>query len=93
MASFQRGHTTYDEVVAQIGQPTALSVTADGARVAVWAYTRVTTRAVSCVPVVGLIAGGTDAKTQSVSLRFAPDCTLIDSASIQSQAGAHVGFL
>ncbi len=73
MASFQRGHTTYDEVVAQIGQPTALSVTADGARVAGWAYTRVTTRAASYVPVVGLFAGGADAHTHSVTLRFAPD--------------------
>ena len=92
VAAFQKGRTTYAEAVAQLGPPTAVSLAPDGSRVAIYSYSRATTRAATFVPVVGLFAGGADVSGQSVALRFAANGTFLDFTSTQTQIGAHAGL-
>jgi hypothetical protein len=70
VAKFAPGKTTYGEVIQALGPPTTSIVRADGHRVILYTYAQARMRASSFVPVVGLFAGGMDAKSTNVSFEF-----------------------
>ncbi len=92
VASFVKGHTTMGEAEAALGEPNATATKADGSTVLVYTYTRTSVRAVTFVPIVGAFAGGADAKSQTVALRFAADGTYLSAESATGSAGAGYGL-
>jgi hypothetical protein len=88
MASFEKGKTTYAQVVQALGPPVSVTNTSDGTRIAVYSYVHSQARAASFIPVVGLFAGGADAQSQAVTFTFGPDGTLKDYSTTTSNVGA-----
>lgn len=93
VAQFQRGVTTYDQVVSAFGQPQVVSKTADGHTVIAYAYTQTQVRGATFIPVVGLFAGGADANQQSESFTFDKNGILQDYTTMQSQACSGNGVM
>ncbi len=81
---FEKGKSTEAEVIARLGTPTSTTRMADGSRLDAYAYTQAQARAASFIPVVGLMAGGADAKVSIVSFKFGPDGLLVDWTSTAS---------
>jgi len=89
---FQKGATTYDQVVAALGDPTSVSTASDGKKAAVYSYAQSKIRPESFIPYVGLVAGGADVKSTAVVFRFDANERLVDYSSTMSNAGAGYGF-
>ena len=70
VSGFATGHTTYDDVVAQLGQPTTVKNSADGTRTASFTHTSVRARPESFIPLVGGFVGGADGTAHTVDFRF-----------------------
>jgi hypothetical protein len=92
VASFVRGRTTVAEAEAALGEPNGMEQKADGSTALSYVYTRTSVRAVTFVPIVGAFAGGADAKTQKVVLRFGTDGTYQGADSASGSAGAGYGL-
>lgn len=69
LATIEKGKTTYDEVVARLGEPTTLTVAEDGTRVATYGYAKGNSAAV--IPIASLFAGGL--KIDAVTTTFTFD--------------------
>ncbi|HEY3939510.1 MAG TPA: hypothetical protein VGL97_18910, partial [Bryobacteraceae bacterium] len=70
VAGFERGHTTYADVVGRLGTPNTDALAADGTRIVVYSYTQARARPESFIPIVGPLVGGTDATTTGYEFRF-----------------------
>ena len=92
LASFEKGKTTYSQVVAQLGQPNATTFMNDGRRVIVYSYVQAQARPESFIPIVGLFVGGADARSNMVSMVFTQDGVLESSSASESQVGVGTGF-
>jgi hypothetical protein len=92
VASFVKGRTTVAEAEDALGQPNAMSTAPDGTTVLVYSYAHSSVRAATFIPVVGMFAGGTDTKSQSVVLRFGTDGTYRDASSSAGQVGVTTGL-
>jgi hypothetical protein len=73
VATFQQGKTSYQEVVARLGQPQNSILSPNGSRTIAYAYSEVQTNPVTFVPVVGLFAGSSNVHSESIAFRFGPD--------------------
>jgi hypothetical protein len=85
---FEKGKTTYGDVVQRLGPPTTNMMASDGTRTAMYTYTRSQARASSFIPVVGLFAGGADTQMTQVAFRFDTAGRLLDYTSSESNLGA-----
>ncbi len=85
--SFVVGKSTYNDVVAKLGDPTTTTVNADGTRVAEYSYTAIQERPESFIPYIGGLIGGADAKSNSVIFTFDKRNLLLSTTSSQSQQG------
>jgi outer membrane protein assembly factor BamE (lipoprotein component of BamABCDE complex) len=93
VAKFAPGKTTYGEVIQALGPPTTSIVRADGHRVILYTYAQARMRASSFVPVVGLFAGGMDAKSTNVSFEFDTQGVLVNDSTSQTQIGTGTGLI
>jgi outer membrane protein assembly factor BamE (lipoprotein component of BamABCDE complex) len=89
---FQKGVTTYPEVVAALGDPTTVTTDSDGKKSAVYTYAQSKIRPESFIPYVGLFAGGADVKSTAVVFRFDSADKLVDYSTSMSNAGAGYGL-
>jgi S1-C subfamily serine protease len=85
VSKFVAGQTTYDQIVAALGQPNAVAVAADGRRAATYSYVHSQARPESFIPLVGAFVGGADATAQSVTFVFDQAGVLQSGASSQGQ--------
>lgn len=85
---FQKGKTTWAEMVQRLGNPTSVAMSSDGTRVATYVYTHVQARASSFIPVVGVFAGGADQHTNTAIFRFDPAGQLIDYTMSEGNIGS-----
>ena len=92
-AAFERGKSTYADVVRKFGPPTTESVLGNGSRMIFYSYVRSSARPESFIPIVGPLVGGADSQSQMVSFRFGADGVLIDSTRTSSQIGVGTGLL
>lgn len=65
--------TTKDGVKELIGEPSIVEFNDLGDEDWIYTYTRSKARAASFIPIVGLIAGGADMKTDTLRIRFSKD--------------------
>jgi hypothetical protein len=92
LAGFQKGQTTYAQVVAQLGSPTSNTLLPDGHRMIMYTYTQAQARPESFIPLVGPFVGGADARSNMVMLTFDQSGILLSYSSTASQYGVGNGM-
>ena len=92
VATFERGRTTANEVVASLGPPNGVSTLPDGSRVFAYTYLHTQARPETFIPIIGGFVGGADAQLQSATFIFGPDSVLRGGSSYQSQTGTGMGL-
>src|SRR5262249_623656 len=92
LATFEKGRTTYSEVVATLGTPTSQSLDAEGDRSASWFYFESKARPETFIPIVGPFIGGADSKTNIVVMYFDQRGVLTNFTSNSSQLGSGRGL-
>jgi outer membrane protein assembly factor BamE (lipoprotein component of BamABCDE complex) len=85
--SFQVGRATYADVVAQLGEPTTVSTSNTGRRVAVYSYAAMSARPQNFIPYIGPFVAGYDTKSSAVAFTFDGRGILRETSSTQSNAG------
>lgn len=70
MQLIQRGHTTRSELVAMFGAPTSVGIQEDGKTRAIWVYSEARNTPQNFIPVVGLVAGKMETRTQQLVVVF-----------------------
>ena len=91
LARLQPRVTTVDQAVGVLGSPTTRMKMADGTTSLHYVYAEVKIRPASFVPIVGALAGGSDVRTRSVTLRFDVGGQLVDMSTSQSEYGTGTG--
>jgi len=92
LASFEKGKTTYAQVVANLGQPTSQTTSSEGSRIATWTYFESKARASTFIPIVGPFVGGADSRSNVVQMRFDQAGILEGYTDTASQFGSGTGF-
>jgi outer membrane protein assembly factor BamE (lipoprotein component of BamABCDE complex) len=92
LSQFERGKTTYGEVMTSLGQPSAVSTLSDGRKVAVYSYVHSQARPETFIPIIGPLVGGADAQATRVTLQFDTAGVLQSYSSTQSQSGVGMGL-
>lgn len=86
--TFQVGKSTYPEVVSVLGEPTSVTSSTNGNRVAVYSYSAVASRPQNFIPYIGPLVAGYDTKSSAVTFVFDPKGVLKETSSTQSNLGA-----
>lgn len=85
--SFQPGRSTYSEVIGALGQPTTISTSSTGQKVAVYSYASVSSRPQNFIPYIGPLVSGYDTKSSAVSFAFDSRDILVSFNSMQGNQG------
>ncbi len=88
ISAFQKGKTTYPEVVSKLGAPNSNTISSDGTRIIAYVYSEAQTRPESFIPYIGALVGGMDVRTSVVTLAFDKNGVLKEYAASASQTGA-----
>jgi hypothetical protein len=86
--SFQVGKSTYPEVVSALGQPTSVTSSSNGNRVAIYSYAAVAARPQNFIPYIGPWVAGYDTKSSAVTFVFDPRGILRETSSTQNNLGS-----
>jgi hypothetical protein len=86
--SFQVGKSTYPEVVAALGQPTGVTTSSNGNRVATYSYSAVAARPQNFIPYIGPWVAGYDTKSSMVTFVFDSRGILKETSSTQNSLGS-----
>lgn len=89
---FTKGRTTYNEVVARLGQPNTVSTKSNGTRVALYTYVHSQARPESFIPFLGAVVGGADSKVNTAEFMFDQDNKLLEYSLSESNYGTGTGF-
>lgn len=90
-AQFEKGKSSYSDVVAKLGKPTSTVDFANGTKAASYSYAQVGTRPETFIPIVGAFAGGSDVKSNMVTFMFDQKGMLTDYMSTASQSSSKLG--
>ena len=92
VAGFKAGETTKSTVLAALGEPTMQMRLADGSTMVVYSHYEATVRPATFIPIVGAFAGGSDSRSNTMTLRFDAADKLIDTTSSSSAMGSGMGL-
>jgi outer membrane protein assembly factor BamE (lipoprotein component of BamABCDE complex) len=92
LAQFERGKTTYQDVVAAIGKPNNTTITADGNRTAMYIYAESSMRAATFIPYIGPFVGGMDTRSNMVMMMFDRQGVLQNYSASEGASGTGMGF-
>lgn len=82
------GVSTKEDVKRLVGEPTMVDFSDSGQEKWVYQYVRAKTRATSFIPVAGMLVGGADTKTHSLTIIFNDDGTVQKMGRGESTGGA-----
>jgi len=82
--NFVKGVTTQQEIVAELGPPSVQTKMPDGSVTLVYSYAEARVSPASFIPFVGVFAGSTDTKSNSVSFTIDPSGKYVDYMTTQS---------
>lgn len=85
--SFRVGRSTYADVRTALGEPTSVSSSSDGSRVAVYSYSAIMPRSEHSTPNVEPF-GGLDMQSSAVTFVFDANDILKETSSTQGTAGS-----
>ena len=91
MAQFQKGRTTYDDVVTALGKPSQETVDDSGNRTVMYYYANSKTRPESFIPIVGAFVGGADTESTSATFNFNSHNVLTKMSQSQGGIGTNFG--
>jgi outer membrane protein assembly factor BamE (lipoprotein component of BamABCDE complex) len=91
LQSFQKGKTTYAEVVAALGSPLSDTRSSSGERSVTYSYTRVQGSAANFIPVVGAFTQSNDSQSKTWIFNFDKHDILSDSLISTSNTSAQSG--
>ena len=92
LSKLEKGKTTMQEVVANLGQPSTNTYNSDGTRTIAYMYMEAQTRPETFIPFIGGLIGGADSRSNVVTLRFDKNGTLLDYSSSTSSVGTGMGI-
>lgn len=93
LARIHKGTSTATDVVAALGQPQSDTRSSDGSRSLTYVHSSYQMRPESFIPIVGTLAGGADAKSQSVVIRIGQDGKVADITATNSNHAVNSGLL
>lgn len=70
LSQFQKGKTTYAEVIEKLGKPTQNTINSDGTRTIMYMYAQAQVKATNFIPFVGSFVGGAESENTTVTLTF-----------------------
>ena len=88
--SIRKGETTKEEVVKLLWSPDQITRDSNGNTIMMYLYMRMTTKAASFIPVVGMFAGGANTQNQTVIIVVGQNGIVSDITS--SQGSSESGF-
>ena len=91
LSQMKAGTTTWNDMVAMLGQPTSSTFSSQGTRMAIYSYAQVTTRPETFIPIIGAFVGGADMKSSAVVLSFDRDGKLTNYSGSASAIGTGTG--
>jgi outer membrane protein assembly factor BamE (lipoprotein component of BamABCDE complex) len=92
-SAFEKGRTTYSEVVSALGSPNSEATANDGTRTIVYSYTKASPRAQDFIPYVGLFISKSDVNSQIYTFGFDRAGVLQSVTNGMTQATANYGLL
>jgi outer membrane protein assembly factor BamE (lipoprotein component of BamABCDE complex) len=92
LTRFEKGKTTYAEVIQQLGKPTQSTLNSDGTRTVVYTYVQSQAKAANFIPIVGAFTGGADTENTSVMLNFDKDSVLTNYSATQGSSSMGTGI-
>jgi outer membrane protein assembly factor BamE (lipoprotein component of BamABCDE complex) len=92
LAQFQKGKTTYAEVVQQLGKPTQSTLNSDGSRRVMYTYMQSQAKAANFIPIVGAFTGGADTENTNVTLDFDQNSVLTNYSATQGSSSMGTGI-
>jgi outer membrane protein assembly factor BamE (lipoprotein component of BamABCDE complex) len=93
VSQFQKGKTTYQEVISRLGEPTHSTLLSDGSRSISYTYAQSQASAASFIPYIGGLVGGRESEHSSVSMRFDQNGILADYAATSGKTSTGTGLL
>ncbi|HYH96813.1 outer membrane protein assembly factor BamE domain-containing protein [Hyalangium sp.] len=93
VSQFQKGKTTYQEVITGLGKPTGSTLHSDGSRSINYSYAQSQASAASFIPYVGRLVGGSESEHTSVYLTFDKNGILTDFSATSGQTSTGTGLL
>ena len=92
LTRFEKGRTTYAEVIQQLGKPTQSTVNSDGSRKVMYTYMQSQAKAANFIPIVGAFAGGADTENTNVMLDFDQNSVLTNYSATQGSSSMGTGI-
>lgn len=90
---FQDGVTTRAQVIAKLGDPNQATIASDGTRTDIYMHVSARADGASFIPVVGLLAGGANSKTNTATFTYDKDGLLKTVATSTGQSHVNTGLL
>jgi outer membrane protein assembly factor BamE (lipoprotein component of BamABCDE complex) len=92
VSQFQKGKTTYQEVVRELGEPNGSTLHSDGGRSISYFYSQAQMKAESFIPYIGGLVGGSESETTSVSMNFDKNGVLTDYSASSGKTSTGTGL-
>jgi hypothetical protein len=86
--AFEVGKSTYADVVSALGEPTSVTSSSRGGRVAVYSYAAISSRPQNFIPYIGPWVAGYDRKSSAVTFVFDQSGVLAETNTTQHTIGA-----
>jgi hypothetical protein len=67
---FEEGRTTYQEVIAKLGEPTQSTLNSDGTRSIIYSYSQAQSNPINFVPYARFLFGGSSSENSIVHMDF-----------------------
>ena len=92
LTHFERGRTSYYDVVATLGKPNAATLFADGSREVVYSYSQQQLKVENFIPIVAMFAQGSTTETTTVTLMFDAQDRLVTYTATQGSMVVGTGL-
>lgn len=92
LARFEKGRTTYGQILTGLGIPTTNTLLPDGRRMLMYTWVDARARPQNFIPLIGPFVGGADSRSSSVIIWIARDGTLDTYSASQSEYGIGRGL-
>lgn len=93
VSEFKEGKTTYQEVISKLGTPTNSTVNSDGSRSITYVYAQYQRSAVSYIPYVGGLMGGSESESSHTFLHFDKNGVLTHYTSNEGKTSTGTGLI
>ncbi|SEH34192.1 hypothetical protein [Magnetospirillum fulvum] len=78
LSDFQKGKTTYQEVISRLGPPSNTMISSDGKKTISYFYSKTNVDPKAFIPIVGTLMAGGETHSNSVELEFSKEGILTD---------------